>query len=187
MPTSCPRSQTQPVRENPRLRLEAWANARPGASITPTSTVPERLAPASSGPSQGSGISPINRTKPAPALASAEAASPADSGPGGRNKVSEPKSGSKGSIAHGSKEPRASTTIAWANSRVARASSDSARVSFPHVPVPVSNVSRPCGRPSIPLKRSSAVSLRQGRGGGSSAALVSAWLPKRTRIALMAC
>src|SRR5438094_10185820 len=40
--------------------------------------------------------------------------------------------------------------------------------------------------PPIPVRRSSGVALGQGRGGGSSAALVSAWLPKRIRIELIA-
>src|SRR5439155_1716766 len=72
-PTSKPRSQIQSLRENPRLKLEAWARARLGVSITPTITVPERLAPDSRGPSQCSGISHVNKRKPAPALGSAAA------------------------------------------------------------------------------------------------------------------
>ena len=59
-------------------------------------------------------------------------------------------------------------------------------MSLPHVPLPVSNDSLPCGMPPMPVSRSSGVSLGHGRGGGSSAALVSAWLPKRTRIELIA-
>src|SRR5205814_5034561 len=94
-------------------------------------------------------------------------------------------SGEKGSSVHESKPPP-SMTVAWANSCVARASSARARVSLPHVPLPVSSESRPRGRPLIPVRRSTGVPLDQGCGGGSSAALVSAWLPKRTRIELMA-
>src|SRR3989442_732592 len=103
-----------------------------------------------------------------------------------RTTVSELRSGSNGRRAHGSKSPRVSITTAWVNSRVAAASSPKARVSLPQVPLPVRSVSRPRGRPPIPVKRSSVVQLGQGCGGGSSAALVSAWLPKRTRIVLMA-
>src|SRR5437588_1978371 len=77
-------------------------------------------------------------------------------------------------------------TIAWANSWVARARSDRATESLPLVPLPVKSESRPLGRPPIPVSRSTGVPLDQGCGGGSSAALVSAWLPKRTRIELMA-
>ena len=76
--------------------FEAWAKARLGESTTPTTTAPERLAPDSSGPSHGSGTSPIKRMKPAPARASVEAASPAASGVGGRTTVTGPTSGSKG-------------------------------------------------------------------------------------------
>src|ERR1700682_3832038 len=185
-PTSCPRSQIHSVLEKPTLRLEACANARPGASTTPTSTVPERLAPDSSGPNQCSGTSPIKRMKPAPALASAAAASPARSGAGALTTVSAPSSGEKGRSVHGSKPELGSITIACANSRVAPASSRRASVSLPQVPFPLKTVSRPSGSPPIPVKRSIGVRLGQGCGGGSSAALVSAWLPKRTRIELIA-
>src|SRR5205814_10338570 len=180
-PTSKPRSQIQSLRENPRLKLEAWARARLGVSITPTITVPERLAPDSRGPSQCSGISHINRRKPAPALASVAAASPAISGAGARTTVSEPSSGEKEVSVHGSNPPP-SITIARANSRVAPASSDRPSESLPHVPFPVNSARRPRGKPPIPVRRSTAVPLGHGRGGGSSAALVSAWLPKRIRI-----
>ncbi len=155
-PTSWSRSQTQSVRVKPRLRLDACANARPGASTTPTITDPERLAPASMGPSHCSGISPIKRMKPAPARASAVAASPDESG-SSRTTVSELSAGSKGSSAHGSKSPRWSITTACANSRVAAASSPRARVSLPQVPFPVRSTSRPRGRPPIPVRRSSSV------------------------------
>src|SRR3989440_8499253 len=57
-----------------------------------------------------------------------------------------------------------------------------ARVSLPHVPLPVNREIRPRGRPPMPVSLSTGVPLGHGCGGGSSAALVSAWLPKRTRI-----
>src|SRR5260370_41008896 len=59
-------------------------------------------------------------------------------------------------------------------------------VSLPEVPLPVKSETRPGGRPPIPVSWSTGVPLDQGCGGGISAALVSAWLPKRTRIELMA-
>src|SRR5579859_7834833 len=57
-----------------------------------------------------------------------------------------------------------------------------ASVSLPHVPLPVKSEIRPHGNPPMPVSRSTGVRLSQGCGGGNSAALVSAWLPKRTRI-----
>src|SRR5207237_8039113 len=92
-PTSTPRSHIQSLLEKPRLKLEAWASARLGVSTTPTTTVPERLAPDSSGPSQCSGISAKKSRKPTPALASAAAPTPATSGAGARTTVSGPGSG----------------------------------------------------------------------------------------------
>src|SRR5207253_2897964 len=115
-------------------------------STTPTSTVPERLAPDSSGPSQCSGTPPNMRMKPAPARASVAAASPATSGAGARTTVSAPGSGEKGINIHGSNPPP-SITIAWANSWVAWARSERATVSLPLVPLPVKRESRPRGRP----------------------------------------
>src|SRR5438270_3226874 len=182
---STPRSHTHSLRAKATLKLDACASERSGCSTTSTTTVPDLFAPDSSGPSQCSGTSLITRTKPAPARASAAADSPATSGAGARTTVSAPSSGEKGSSAFGSKPP-ASTTSACAKSCVARASSASASVSLPHVPGPVSSDNLPCGMPPMPVRRSSGVALCQGRGGGTSAALVSAWLPKRRRIELIA-
>src|SRR5207244_549782 len=134
---------------------------------------------------QCSGTWPGKRRKPTPARARVAAASPAISGAGARTTVSAPSSAEKGRRLWGSNPP-ASITIECANSCVALASRERASESLPQVPLPVKSESRPLGNPPMPVRLSTGVPLNHGWGGGSSAALVSAWLPKRTRIESMA-